>query len=60
MASPGPIDNMWMINVKTNRPFAQLIEETDERAGDYRKVPNKVTKKIYIQNVLYNLNDICI
>jgi len=42
MASPGPIDNLWMLNPRTSRPFSQLTEETDTKKGDFRRVTPKI------------------
>lgn len=39
---PGPIDNLWMINPETEEPYEHLIEDTDERNGDFRRVPPQV------------------
>ena len=42
MASPGPINNLWMIDQATGLPFTQLIEETDSKNGDFRRVTPQV------------------
>lgn len=42
MSSPGPINNMWMVNPRTGRPFSQLIEELDTKKGDFRRVTPQI------------------
>jgi serine/threonine protein kinase len=44
VAPPGPIDNLWMINPLTDRPYEQVIEDTDTRQGDFRRVPPQVIR----------------
>ena len=42
MAPPGPIDNLWMIQPKTDTPFLFMVEDTDDKRGDFRRVPPQV------------------
>jgi hypothetical protein len=42
MSSPGPINNMWMVNPRTGKPFSQLIEELDTKKGDFRRVTPQI------------------
>ena len=41
-APPGPIDNLWMINPLTEKPYEHMIEDTDENVGDFRRVPPQI------------------
>lgn len=42
MSCPGPIDNLWLINPITDHPYTLLTEDTDEVAGDFRRVTPQV------------------
>ena len=42
MAVPGPVDNLWMLSVETGRPYEDLVEDTDDCVGDYRRVTPQV------------------
>eukprot|EP00602_Paraphysomonas_sp_CaronLab_P001195 CAMPEP_0185020012 /NCGR_PEP_ID=MMETSP1103-20130426/2600_1 /TAXON_ID=36769 /ORGANISM="Paraphysomonas bandaiensis, Strain Caron Lab Isolate" /LENGTH=713 /DNA_ID=CAMNT_0027550641 /DNA_START=303 /DNA_END=2444 /DNA_ORIENTATION=+ len=39
---PGPIDNLWMINPLTDRPYEHMREDTDDSSGDFRRVPPQI------------------
>ncbi len=51
MSPPGPIDNLWMINPLTDRPYEQIIEDTDLRQGDFRRVPPQAIPLMHVEYV---------
>ena len=42
MSAPGPIDNLWMLNPVTDKPYTLLTEDTDDVRGDFRRVTPQV------------------
>jgi hypothetical protein len=46
MAPPGAIDNTWMLDPDTDRPYVHLVEDDsgDGTRGDYRRVTPQVNK----------------
>ena len=38
MVPPGPIDNLWMVSSASSSLIEGLVEDTDEKEGDYRIV----------------------
>lgn len=43
MVPPGPIDNLWMVSSASSSLIEGLVEDTDEKEGDYRIVTPAVS-----------------
>jgi hypothetical protein len=51
MVPPGPIDNLWMVSASTSCLIDGLVEDTDDKDGDYRVITPEVF--IHLHTVLH-------
>lgn len=52
MVPPGPIDNLWMVSSASSNLIEGLVEDTDDKEGDYRIVTPAVSILFLVSDFL--------